>query len=194
MRRPQLLAGICLAPFLWSSAAFAQWTLEPASSSLSFTSVKNDTIAEHHSAKQFTASVSDAGALTGSVDLTQLDTNIEVRDERLRTMLFETEQFSEATITGNIDPALLEAETGSVTTIETTLNLTLHGTTQSLPAKLSVARLNESQLLVSTLTPIMVNAADFALAEGVEKLREVAGLSSIAVSVPVTGMWLFKKD
>jgi hypothetical protein len=41
------------------------------------------------------------------------------------------------------------------------------------------------------LQPLIINAGGFALVEGVERLREVAGLHSISTAVPVTASLVF---
>jgi hypothetical protein len=52
--------------------------------------------------------------------------------------------------------------------------------------KVSVIRLNEKELIVVSAQPVIINAEQFGLTRGVEKLREIAGLTSIGHSVPVS--------
>ncbi len=61
-------------------------------------------------------------------------------------------------------------------------------------AELLIARLAADRVLISTLKPIIVNASNVALAEGVEKLREIAGLPSISNAVPVTFVLQFVRE
>ncbi|OQX14641.1 MAG: hypothetical protein BWK73_09005 [Thiothrix lacustris] len=46
---------------------------------------------------------------------------------------------------------------------------------------------------VTTVAPIVLNAADFDLAAGLTALREIAGLTSISNAVPVTFFLSFVK-
>jgi hypothetical protein len=46
--------------------------------------------------------------------------------------------------------------------------------------------LTADRLLVSSVRPVIVNAGPLGLDEGVERLREAAGLPSISPAVPVT--------
>ena len=48
-------------------------------------------------------------------------------------------------------------------------------------------------LRVDTLAPIIVKADAFALVDGIESLREIAGLPSISRSVPVSFSLLFSQ-
>ena len=43
------------------------------------------------------------------------------------------------------------------------------------------------------MQPIVINAADFELTAGIERLREVAGLQNIATQVPVTASLVFSR-
>ena len=49
-----------------------------------------------------------------------------------------------------------------------------------------MTRFAEGSVLVNTLEPIIVSANAVGLAGGVEKLREIAGLTSISDAVPVS--------
>ena len=57
--------------------------------------------------------------------------------------------------------------------------------------KIVVTRFAEGSVLVNTLEPIIVNAKAAGLAGGVEKLREIAGLTSISDAVPVSFVLTF---
>jgi len=46
---------------------------------------------------------------------------------------------------------------------------------------------------VNTIKPIMLDAFDFGLSEGVTKLMEVAKLPSISTAVPVSFSLIFKR-
>ena len=51
---------------------------------------------------------------------------------------------------------------------------------------MTVVAMADGGLLVSSRLPVIVNASDFALIEGIERLRAVAGLPSISPAVPVS--------
>jgi hypothetical protein len=57
---------------------------------------------------------------------------------------------------------------------------------------LTVAKLGRQRLLVTSERPLLLNAADVGLADGVERLREIAGLPSISPAVPVSFVLLFE--
>jgi hypothetical protein len=57
-----------------------------------------------------------------------------------------------------------------------------------------ITRTSESGLLVVSKQPVVISAAQFGLAEGVDSLREIAGLPSISVAVPVSFVLSFNAD
>ena len=58
---------------------------------------------------------------------------------------------------------------------------------------LQLIRLGDDRILVNSAVPVIVNAAEYDLAAGVEKLREVAGLPAISNAVPVTFSLVFTR-
>jgi len=73
-------------------------------------------------------------------------------------------------------------------TTKTTLSsqLSLHGQTVPVTLVVSVTKLTDGSLLVASIKPVIIKAADFDLVKGIDKLRQLAGLPSISTTVPVT--------
>ena len=167
--------------------AHAAWVLDSESSTLSFISTKAVNVAEVHRFAMLEGAVNDSGEANVRIQLGSVDTNIEIRDERMRGMLFETENHPFATITARVDVEMLgKLAVGESMTTSIEGVLTLHGETVPMPATVVVTRTGESGLLVASQQPVVVNAPLFGLGEGVERLREVAGLPSISTAVPVS--------
>ena len=185
-----VFAGILLA--CSALPAHAQWTLDNDSSEISFVSTKAGAAAEVHRFDQLSGGVDDDGNVTISIDLDSVDTAIPIRDERMREMLFETGQYPSATLAAVVDMATVGAlQPGMSTMITSEAQLMVHGATVSLTAEMTVARLNDSRLIVASRKPVIVNASQVDLLEGVERLREVAGLPTISPAVPVTFVLAF---
>ncbi|WP_417515067.1 YceI family protein [Marinobacter sp.] len=184
-----LVAGLGL----MSLSAHAGWTLDSERSSLHFVSIKNGTTAEVHSFAELKGTVGDDGKVSLDVHLDSVDTNIAIRDERMREMLFETEKMPTATVTAQIDVAsVLQMSEGSVGSKDIRLTLSLHGQEQGFDTAMKIIKLANGGVAVSTEQPLLVEAKTFGMAEGVDALREIAGLSSIAVAVPVTVNLVFQ--
>ena len=73
------------------------------------------------------------------------------------------------------------------------MTLNLHGQKQQLMLDLAVVQ-TARQLIVSPIKSVLVNAAEYKLEQGIEALRKIAGLDSIAQSVPVTFNLVFNQQ
>ena len=185
-----LALGVVLA-----SPAYAGWTLDNDASRINFVSTKANTAAEVHTFGTLDGQVDDDGNATLSIDLNTVDTAIEIRDERMRNILFETAQFPTATLAATVDMAAVAGlSAGETTELTTEGQLMVHGTTSSVTFDISVSRLGDDRILVASRKPVIVNASQVGLLAGVEKLREVAGLSSISPAVPVSFVLAFDRD
>ena len=79
---------------LVSLPSLAAWKLDNENSRLNFVSVKKASIAENHSFKKLEGSIDNNGKVNIKVDLTSVDTNIAIRDERLKKFVFESDKYT----------------------------------------------------------------------------------------------------
>jgi polyisoprenoid-binding protein YceI len=194
IRRPALIALTALL-ITATHPALAAWTLDGQGARVHFVTIKANRIAEVHRFGRVSGHAGDDGEVSIAIDLASVDTAIEIRDQRMRDMLFEVARFPQAVITATLDPARFDGlDSGQSVTLTTPATLALHGREQELELELQLTATAAGGLLVSSAQPVLVNAADFALARGVEQLREVAGLPSIAPVVPVTFSLPFDAD
>ena len=156
---------------------------------------KANAAAEVHTFGIVDGDIKDNGNFAISIDLDSVDTGIPIRDERMRSMLFDTEEYPTATLVGIVDLAAVESlSVGESSDMALEGQLMVHGTRLSVTLDLNVSRLSASRVLVTSRKPVIVNAGQVGLAAGVEKLREVAGLPSISPAVPVTFNLFFDQD
>ena len=188
------VSGFLIAGLAWFSvASHAGATLVPEKSVISFVSVKNISIAEVHHFPGLSGSISDDGLVTVTVPLAQVETNIPIRNERMQKLFFDVAAFPDATIEATIDQQAVAAiANGSSAQMEVLFALKLHGKSQMLKSDVRVSRLG-GEIQVNTLKPLIINAASFALTDGVERLREIAGLQNISAAVPVTASLTFRE-
>ena len=161
-------------------------------SDIRFVSVKNASVGEVHYFKSLSGGI-DEGEVTVTIPLVDVETLIPIRNERMRKMLFETDLYPRATLTGRVDmDKVMALKSGEYAQMDVNFTLDLHGSSKELSSAVEVARLGD-EIHVSTLQPLVLNVADFKLTEGVERLREVAGLSNISTAVPVTARLVFSR-
>ncbi|QTH62679.1 YceI family protein [Psychrosphaera ytuae] len=175
--------------------ATAKYDLIESQSKLVFVSIKKDSIGEVNEFKSLSGSIDKNGLATVEVDLTSVSTGIEIRDQRLQNHLFDTSKFSTAKVQTEVSlDALKELKVGESFHRHAPITLSLHGIEQQLIAHSDVYKLSENKILVISAKPVLVNANEFGLIAGVEKLKELAGLPSIATAIPVTFKLVFELD
>ncbi|XOV83227.1 MAG: YceI family protein [bacterium] len=174
-----------------SPAALAQWTINSDLSRLSFVSMKATHIAEVHKFSRFSGGLDENGNIDIEVNLASLETLIPIRNERMLEFLFETASFPTATITGRIDPNAINAlKPGEVAILAVETMVTLKQRNTPITTEVLVSK-HSDRVVVTSLQPIVLNTSALGLDDGVEKLRELAGLPSISQSVPVSLVMTF---
>ncbi len=186
------MRSLILCSALLASLSHADWEIT-APSNVSFLSTKNSSITEVHRFNSVTGTLTEKGSATMVIDLTSVNTGIEIRDERMQKMLFDVDQFSKATLTTSVDPALLKkAQSGAITEADIPASLSLHGHEVSMPAKVIITPAKDGSIVVSSAQPVLLQASEFGLVEGINKLRDIAKLQHIATTVPVSFTLTFK--
>ncbi|GAA6133259.1 hypothetical protein NBRC116188_00480 [Oceaniserpentilla sp. 4NH20-0058] len=190
----KLISILTMAALLASPAAFANWVLSKDESKITFSSTKKENVVEVHTFEEFAGQVLKDGRATIDINLASAQTNIEIRNERLDTLLFDVSKFSGARVKGNVDVAKTNAlAVGQSYTETLKLTLHLHGIHKEVSINVKVTKKSANKVQVLSVEPLLIKAGDYGLAEGVEALRKVANLSSISLDVPVTFDLLFTK-
>ncbi len=186
--------GFSLVSLVASSAALAGWQLNNDQSKVSFVSIKNNSIAEVHYFKTLSGSLSDQGMFEVNIDLASVETMIPIRNERMTKLLFETVKFPAATLTADLSKRLMTIIPGQHVLKGVKATLAFHGQTKEFTTDVLANMSPEGDVTVSSLSPLIVNAADFTVTDGIAQLQKLAGLSAIATAVPVSYSLTLKKD
>ncbi|MEZ5473310.1 MAG: YceI family protein [Marinicella sp.] len=153
------------------------WQLDVTESHFSFVTIKNKNHAEENTIDFAQGSIDELGNLSLSLDLASVDTIIERRNERLRDILFEVEQYPEATI-----KTTLTRDLPLNSPVEVEFELSLHGVTKKMKALVMIQKAGQ-QLVVINYEPVLVNGKDFNLDAAINQLTQIAGLQSINYEV-----------
>jgi OmpA-OmpF porin, OOP family len=188
-----LLALALVSATLGAAGAQAQeflnqeWVLNPRLSNVYMQTVKNNAVFETH---QFTAvegNVGKSGDVVVKIELNSIDTGVDVRNVRMRFLLFETYKFPNAEIAAKLDKAKLRAlATETRIAYPLTFTLGMHGLVKELKSVVWVTRINDTTVSVSTIQPIIVTADSFGFAGGIGKLSEAVGGIPIASAASIT--------
>lgn len=194
----KLFSTLSLATVLVLSApAFAdghtEWKSVADQSSIAFGSVKKNVVGEVHHFENVTGSVSEKGELKITIDLRSVQTNIDIRNERMAKHVF-VDAAAPATLSGTIDMAALdELKPGDTALVDLEAKLSFIGVENDIEAEMLVARLSDNRVLVTTADFIMLSTEDLGINAGIDKLMQLAKLPGITRVAPVSVRMVFEK-
>jgi hypothetical protein len=189
------VAALILPPLIFSQHVQAGWTLDGATSNLYYVTSKAASVSELNSFEELSGNIADDGSASVSIMLGSVDTAIDIRNERMREIVFQVETYPLATVSLSADAMELNSLSAG-DSIRTTYEaiLDLHGMVQTLSLDVVVTGLKGDGLQVDLARPLILNAASFGFADEVEQLREIAGLPSINNNVVVDFTLQFDAD
>ena len=177
-----------------SALSTTPWKLVNTESRIEFISVKKGAIVETHSFGTLSGTISIDGKATVSIELGSVETNIDIRNERMREHMFETANHPLAIISVQLDTAdFAFMDIGDRKHMDIPMSINMHGKNDIMGIALIVTRLGNNKVMVESRTPIILDAQTFGYQDGVEKLRELAKLSSITPEIPVMFSLVFER-
>ena len=179
---------------LFSGAVSAEtWTLDGENSRIAFGSVKKDNIGEVHTFEQLSGAVNADGSVKVDIDLASVQTNIDIRNERMNKHVFGGA--ATATLDAQIDMSEMKALTvGGMATIDVEGALGFLGQRIDVETEMFVIRVSETQVVVTTNDMLFVSTEDLGISAGIDKLMELAKLPGITRTSPVTVRMVFNAD
>jgi hypothetical protein len=171
----------------FSPLVLADWQIDSGFSRVSFVSIKRGTMADVQYFSTVTGLIDQKGNARLALPYDSLDNTMALQSERMKEVLFKADRYPEAIITSQIDLSRWEQmPVGDIRQEKLDFELDLNGQKQRLKADVSVTRIGETLVQISTLQPVLVKAVDFGLMEGLDKLKEIASVPSITPEIPVT--------
>lgn len=159
--------------------ALADWEMVKNASSVSFGTVKNETVSELHKFTEFRGSVQNNGVARIEIDLLSVDTGIEIRDQRMRDFLF-ADSFK-AIYNANMEmQRITSIPIGESVELKLDGSLDLNGRSMEMPLKVRVTNLKSGSFQVETMAANKIDVSIFGFTEGIEQLRSIAGLNIIS--------------
>lgn len=192
MKFHPLAAAVIGTALVLTPSLAAAWELSAEDSVVSFGSIKNDFIGEAHTFSGLTGSVSNDGAVNVTIDLTTLNTNIDIRNERMTEHVFQGAAAAEITANVNIDD-IKTLRPGQSTRMEIDAVMTLLGNEVDVFLDAYVLRVGPSRVMVSTNTASYLSTEDLGVDAGIDVLQGLANLDSITRVTPVTLRLMFDR-
>ncbi|WP_170384368.1 c-type cytochrome [Ruegeria atlantica] len=189
-----LLKAVTIASAIVATQALAEtWTLAPESSHLAYGTIKKDTVGEVNSFTGLSGHVTPDGQVEIQIDLSSVETNIDIRNERMIEHVFR--KAGTASLKAKFDMAEVSSlSVGETALVDADAMLSLAGAEVAFDAEMFVARLSDTSVTVSTNDMVFISTEDAAVNTGVDKLMELANLPSITRTVPVTARLIFNMD
>ncbi len=189
-----LFKAITIASAIVAAPALAaDWTLNSDASHLAYGTVKIDDIGEVNSLTNLSGHVSEEGNVEIEIDLSSVETNIDIRNERMIEYVFR--KAATATLTAGIDMTeVSKLDIGASTVVEVDATLSLVGTDVDFYTDMFILRVSETSVMVSTNDMVFISTEEAGVTAGVDKLMELAGLPGITRTVPVTARLMFNQD
>lgn len=174
-------------------AGAEEWLLNPEVSRLFMQTAKANAIIETHRFTGLSGSIADDGKAEVKIDLLSVKSGIDVRDVRMRFLLFQAYKFPFALVTAEIDrQKFLGLGERTRLPYDLTVALDLHGVKRTLTIPVTVTRISDKSVAVTTAEPVVVNAESFDLKEGIAKLSEAVNGTPIVTAASISFDLLFE--
>jgi len=188
---------VCAAALMTATPVFAgghiTWNSIQEQSRIAFGSIKSNSTGEVHHFNNVTGVVKEKGDMVITIDLASLNTNIDIRNERITKHVFQDGKAT-AVITGQLDMDEVNGlKPGETKIVEVEVNLAFAGVENDIEANMLVARLSENRVLVTTEDFIMVSTEDLEIDAGIDQLMNLAKLPGITRVTPIAVRMVFEK-
>ncbi|MEM6477517.1 MAG: YceI family protein [Pseudomonadota bacterium] len=173
-----------------AAAHAGSWTLDGESSMVGFGSVKSDVIGESHSFSGLSGTVEEDGSVNITLNLATVNTNIDIRNERMQEHVFK--MAPSAQLMAEVDMDAMEA-----LSVGATMMTVVEGTLMFLGQEVFVdlpvvaARLSDEQVLIMSDGVTYLSTEELGIDAGIDTLMGLAGLERIDRAVPVTVRFMF---
>ncbi len=168
------------------------WVLNGERSSLAFGSVKKDSVGETHFFRRLSGRIGADGQAVIEIDLGSVDTNVEIRDERVIEHLFENAPSARVSVSVEMAD-LPDLPVGEMTTIYLDGTLSFLGREIPVEADAAVIRLAEDRVMVASEGMLWLTTEEMGFDAGVSRLQEIVELPSITRAFPVTFRLVFER-
>lgn len=193
MTRIFALCSSALAIIFAGMANAETWTLDGEASHLAFGSIKKDKIGEVNSFSGLKGTVDADGKADVTIDLTTLETNIDIRNERMLEHVFKGA--GEAQLTAQLDMDEVKGlAVGEMAVVDVEGALSLLGVSTELDLEMVVVRLAENKVMALSNDMVFVGTEELGVTAGIDKLMELAKLPGITRTSPVTLRLVFTSD
>ncbi len=174
--------------------AVNKYIVDSNNSFVNFATIKKQFVVEPALISNISGNISKLGEIKIVVDLNSVDTNIGIRNTRLKNIFFNIAKFPKAIISAKIDPKVIK-KIAYYKKMTIPASLEFYGAKKDIKLDILVAKVYRSHLLVSSIKPIVINANDYGIPnKNLLALAKTVGGLSISNKAGVNFVIAFKKD
>ena len=182
-----------LLTFVLGSAQAKDFTVDEKLSTVSFATIKLQYVVEPAIISDLSGSVSSSGDVLIQIPLNSISTGIQIRNERLNALFFNSSQFPTITVNAKLPSNIVRAS-NIATQVTLPADVTLFGQTQTVNFTVNIVKAGKL-MSVSSSTPTIVNASSFGIpTDNLTALAATVGGIPISDKVPVSISLILKSS
>lgn len=181
------LAAFLLLSLSTLNSAFAapKYIVDSNNSVVNFSTIKKQYVVDPAVFEGITGSISNSGQAEININLSSIDTNIPIRDQRLKALFFKVAKFPQATIKATIDMKKIKS-IRYYKRMEIPAILEFYGVSKEIKLEVLIAKVYKKKLLITSMKPIIINAKDYGVpAKNLVALSKTVGGLSLSEEVAV---------
>jgi polyisoprenoid-binding protein YceI len=175
-----------------SAFAATTYSVDSNNSSVNFSTIKQQYVVEPAVFKNVQGTISASGNAKISIALNSVETQIPIRDARLKSLFFEVVKFPKAVVSAKINMNKIKSVSGYIK-MKIPATLEFYGHSKKITLNILLAKTKGGRLLITSMKPIIVNAGDFGIpSKNLVQLAKTVGGFAISNKVPVNFVLTFK--
>ena len=181
------LAAFLLLSLTTLNGAFAasKYMVDSNNSVVNFSTIKKQYVVEPAVFEGVTGSISNSGKVEINIDLSSVNTNISIRDQRLKALFFKVVKFPQASVKATIDMKKIKS-IRHYKRMEIPAILEFYGISKEIKLEVLIAKVYKNKLLITSMKPIIINAKDYGIpAKNLMDLSKTVGGLSLSDKVAV---------
>ncbi|WP_305842693.1 YceI family protein [Photobacterium leiognathi] len=176
---------LSLFTFTSSTCSANLFSVDESLSTVGFSSIKLQYVVEPAVIKKVTGNLDANGVFVFRLPLSELNTGIPIRNERLNALFFDSKSFPQILVKGKVDMDILNADEAFLQR-NIPFSVEIFGNKHNEEALVNIVKINNN-IAISSAKPVIISAANYGIpATHLHKLAETVGRIAISNTVPVS--------
>jgi hypothetical protein len=181
---------LSLALLSFQSFATEKFNLTTDFSSISFATIKKQYVVEPATISGLTGSLDEQGRFAVIAPVTNIDTGVSIRNERLNSLFFDSSENPVIMVSGQFD---LSALTQPISKMTVPAEVSFYGNKKTFDFPVIITKTADA-IIVNSYKSVIVTASDFSIpAANLTKLAATVGGLALSDAVPVNINLVFNK-